>query len=133
MPAEVPLQVELTGAIRTLEGLAASMEMHVPQQVVHSVERFATYLEGKKKMNTDINNFIDICQSSYTSGIFPLTESSSTTHLAFEWLYRQVDNHVRLEGLLLNEALEADVTLEWSDAVVDEHVPLQVGRQGELP
>ena len=37
-----------------------------------------------------------------------------------------------LEGLLLDEALEADVTLEGSDAVVDEHVPLQVGRQGEL-
>lgn len=38
-----------------------------------------------------------------------------------------------LEGLFLDEALEADVTLEGSDAVVDEHVPLQVGRQGELP
>lgn len=38
-----------------------------------------------------------------------------------------------LEGLLLDEALEADVTLERSDAVVDEHMPLQVGRQGELP
>lgn len=46
--AEVPLQVELTGAVRTLEGLAASMEMHVAQQVVHSVEGLATYL-GKKK------------------------------------------------------------------------------------
>ena len=40
---------------------------------------------------------------------------------------------MRLEGLLLDEALKADVTLERSDAVVDEHVPLQVGRQGELP
>lgn len=38
-----------------------------------------------------------------------------------------------LEGLFLDEALEADVTLEGSDAVVDEHMPLQVGRQGELP
>ena len=38
-----------------------------------------------------------------------------------------------LEGLFLDEALEADVTLEGSDTVVDEHVPLQVGRQGELP
>lgn len=37
-----------------------------------------------------------------------------------------------LEGLFLDEALEADVTLEGPDAVVDEHVPLQVGRQGEL-
>lgn len=55
------------------------------------------------------------------------------SHLAFERLHRQVDNHVRLEGLLLDEALEADVTLEGSDAVVDEHVSLQVGRQSELP
>lgn len=42
-------------------------------------------------------------------------------------------DHVRLEGLLLDEALEADVTLEGPDAVVDQHVPLQVGGQGELP
>lgn len=42
--AEVPLQVELTGAVRTLEGLAASVQMHVAQQVVHSVERLATHL-----------------------------------------------------------------------------------------
>lgn len=44
-----------------------------------------------------------------------------------------MDDHVGLEGLFLNEALEADVTLEGPDAVVDEHVPLQVGRQRELP
>lgn len=37
-----------------------------------------------------------------------------------------------LEGLFLDEALEADVTLEWPHTVVDEHVPLQVGRQSEL-
>lgn len=37
-----------------------------------------------------------------------------------------------LEGLFLDEALEADVTLERPHAVVDEHVPLQVGGQGEL-
>lgn len=43
-----------------------------------------------------------------------------------------MDDHVGLQGLLLDEALEADVTLERSDAVVDEHVPLEVGRQGEL-
>lgn len=51
--AEVPLQVELTGAVRTLEGLAASMEMHVAQQVVHSVEGLATYLGKKNPTNTD--------------------------------------------------------------------------------
>lgn len=44
-----------------------------------------------------------------------------------------MDDHVGLESLFLDEALEADVTLEGPDAVVDEHVPLQVGRQGELP
>lgn len=32
-----------------------------------------------------------------------------------------------LEGLFLDEALEAYVTLEGPDAVVDEHMPLQVG------
>lgn len=39
---------------------------------------------------------------------------------------------MRLEGLLLDEALETHVTLERPNAVVDEHVPLQVGRQREL-
>lgn len=59
VPAEVSLQVELTGAVRTLEGLTASMEMHVAQQVVHSVERLATYLDkkiNKKKIDTDHTN-----------------------------------------------------------------------------
>lgn len=36
--AEVALQVELAGAVRTLEGLAASVQMHVSQEIVHSVE-----------------------------------------------------------------------------------------------
>lgn len=55
VPAEVSLQIELTGAVRTLEGLVASMEMHMAQQVVHSVERLATYLKEKqnKNKNTD--------------------------------------------------------------------------------
>lgn len=43
-----------------------------------------------------------------------------------------MDDHVGLQGLLLDEAFEADMTLEGSDAVVDEHVPLEVSRQGEL-
>lgn len=38
VPAEVALQVELAGAVGTLEGLAASVQVHVPQQVVHAVE-----------------------------------------------------------------------------------------------
>lgn len=61
VPAEVPLQVKLTGAVRTLEGLVAGMEMHVAQKVVHSVKGLATHLERKKKkkgrntlMNTDV-------------------------------------------------------------------------------
>lgn len=49
VPAEVPLQVKLTGAVRTLEGLVAGMEMHVAQQVVHSVKGLATHLEKKKR------------------------------------------------------------------------------------
>lgn len=41
-------------------------------------------------------------------------------------------DHVGLQGLLLDEGLEADVALEGPDAGVDQHVSLQVGRQGEL-
>lgn len=41
-------------------------------------------------------------------------------------------DHVGLEGLLLDEGLEAHVALEGPDAAVDQHVPLQVGRQREL-
>lgn len=47
VPAEVPLQVELTGAVRTLKGLIAGMEMHVAQQVVHSIEGLPTDLAHK--------------------------------------------------------------------------------------
>lgn len=54
-------------------------------------------------------------------------------YLAFEWLHRRVYNHVGLEGLLLHEGLEADVALVGPDAGVDQHVPLHVGLQGELP
>ena len=43
-----------------------------------------------------------------------------------------MDDHVRLEGLLLDEGLEADVALEGPDTGVDEHVPLQVGGEGKL-
>ena len=43
--AKVALQVELAGAVRALEGFAASMEMHVAQEVVHSVKGLSTHLE----------------------------------------------------------------------------------------
>lgn len=36
--AEVSLQVELAGAVRALEWLAAGVEVHVTEEVVHSVE-----------------------------------------------------------------------------------------------
>lgn len=49
VPAEVPLQVELTGAVRTLERLVASMKMHVAQQIVHSVKGLTTHLEKGQK------------------------------------------------------------------------------------
>ena len=54
-------------------------------------------------------------------------------YLALERLDGQVHDHVSLEGLLLYEGLEADVALEGPHAGVDEHVALQVGREGELP
>lgn len=43
--AEVPLQVELAGAVRALERLAAGVEVHVAKEVVHSVERLPTHLK----------------------------------------------------------------------------------------
>lgn len=49
MPAEVSLQVELTGAVRALEGLITSVEVHVAQQVVHSVERLPTNLNEQSE------------------------------------------------------------------------------------
>lgn len=35
---EVTLQVESAGAVRALKWLAAGMEMHVAQKIIHSVE-----------------------------------------------------------------------------------------------
>lgn len=46
--AEVPLQVESAGAVRAFEGLAAGVEMHVTQEVVHSVKGFPTDLYDTK-------------------------------------------------------------------------------------
>lgn len=43
-----------------------------------------------------------------------------------------MDNHVSLEGLLLHEALVAEVALVGTDVGVDQHVSLHVGQQGEL-
>lgn len=48
MSTEVALQVELAGAVRALEGLAASVEMHVAEEVVHSVERLSAHLTDKR-------------------------------------------------------------------------------------
>lgn len=45
--AEVALQVELARAVRALEGLAAGVEVHVAEEVVHSVERLSAHLEDK--------------------------------------------------------------------------------------
>lgn len=47
--AEVALQVELAGAVRALEGLAAGVEMHVAEEVVHSVERLSTHLRTRAR------------------------------------------------------------------------------------
>lgn len=56
MPTEVTLQVESAGAVRTLKWLAASMEMHVTQEIIHSVKRLSTNLEKYKKLFNKQNN-----------------------------------------------------------------------------
>lgn len=45
VPAQVSLEVELAGAVGALEGLAARVQMHVAQQVVHAIEGLPTHLE----------------------------------------------------------------------------------------
>lgn len=45
VPAQVALEVKLAGAVGALEGLAARVQVHVTQQVVHAVEGLATHLQ----------------------------------------------------------------------------------------
>lgn len=45
VPAQVSLEVELAGAVRALERLAARVQVHVAQQVVHAIEGLPTHLE----------------------------------------------------------------------------------------
>lgn len=54
------------------------------------------------------------------------------TNLAFIGLDVRVDNHVGLESLFLDEALEAHVALVRPYVGVDEDVTLHVGQQCEL-
>lgn len=46
VPAQVALEVELAGAVGALEGLAAGVQVHVAQQVVHAVEGLPAHLEN---------------------------------------------------------------------------------------
>lgn len=118
--AEVSLQVELAGAVRALEWLAAGVEVHVSQQVVHSVEGLSAHLRGKGT-------------ASVTGRVASAMECRVfSPYLAFKRLDRQVHDHVRFQRLLLDKSLEADVALEGPHAGVDQHVSLQVGGQGEL-
>lgn len=55
-----------------------------------------------------------------------------STYLALKRFHRQVDNHVRFECLFLNKGLKADMALERAHTGVNQHVSLQVGREGEL-
>lgn len=121
--AQVALQVELAGAVRALEGLAASVEMHVAEEVVHSVKRLSAHLK-------DTGAAVSTSPRFHRSGIRVnlMQDSTCFPHLAFERLHRQVDNHVCFKGLLLDKGLEADVALEGPHTGVDQHVSLQVGR-----
>lgn len=53
-------------------------------------------------------------------------------YLALKGFHRKVDDHVSFQSLLLDEGLEADVTLKGPDTSMDQHVPPQVCRQCEL-
>lgn len=46
--AKIPLQVKFTWAVCTFEGFTACMEVHVAQEVVHSVKWFSTHLSNAK-------------------------------------------------------------------------------------
>lgn len=48
VPAQVSLEVELAGAVGALEWLAACVQVHMAQQVVHAVEGLPTHLEWGK-------------------------------------------------------------------------------------
>lgn len=45
VPTQVSLEVELAGAVGALEGFAARVQVHVSQQVVHTVEGLPAHLE----------------------------------------------------------------------------------------
>lgn len=47
VPAQVAFQVELAGAVGALEGLAARVQVHVAQQVVHAVEGLPADLQQR--------------------------------------------------------------------------------------
>lgn len=49
VPAQVSLEVELARAVGALEGLAARVQVHVAQQVVHPVEGFPAHLEHTRR------------------------------------------------------------------------------------
>lgn len=54
------------------------------------------------------------------------------TELALVWFDVGVDDHMSLERLFLDKALEAHVTLVGPYVGVDEDVSFHVGQQGEL-
>lgn len=56
--AEVPLQVELAAAVRALEGLAARVQVHVSQEVVHSVEGLPAHLRGRREGGTAVKTHV---------------------------------------------------------------------------
>jgi len=55
------------------------------------------------------------------------------THLALKGFDIGVNDHVRLESLLLHKALEAQMALIGSDIGVDQDMSLHVGQQSKLP
>lgn len=87
MSAEVALQVELAGAVGALEGLAAGVEMHVTQEVVHSVERLPAHL-AFERLDRQVYNHVGF------KGL--LLNKGLKADVALEGPHTGMDQHVSL-------------------------------------
>lgn len=111
--AQIALQVELAGAVRTLEGLAASMEVHVAEEVVHSVEGLAAYL-AFERLDRQVDDHVCF------EGL--LLDEGLEADVALEGPDAGVDQHVPLQIGGEGELSGTHVTFELFHTLVSEGV-----------